>query len=256
MNSLFSLEGKTAIVTGGNSGIGKAMAQGLASAGSNIIIAARNKDKTETAVTEIEEKYDVRAVGIAVDVRKEKEILQAVEQISDDFSQIDILVNVAGMNVRKFVQDITISEWDAVNETNARGGFLFCKAIYPGMKKAGGGKIINIGSMMSLFGGPFVAPYAASKGAIVQLTKCLACAYAPDNIQVNAILPGFFDTPLTRQGKIDIEGLEESVNARTPMGRWGEPEELAGTAIYLASKASDFMTGSSIVVDGGWSVMM
>ena len=256
MNNMFSLKGKTALITGGNGGIGNALANGFASSGSNIIIAARNKDKTDAAVDELAKKYDVKVKGFIVDVRKEQEILKTVEQATADFGQIDILVNNAGMNVRKLAQDIDITEWDAVLETNARGSFIFAKAVYPGMKKAGSGKIINIASMLSLFGGAMVAPYATSKGGVVQLTKCLACAWAPDNIQVNAILPGWINTEMTQRGRREIQGLEERVIVRTPAGRWGEPEELAGAAIFLASKASDFLTGTSLIVDGGYSIMM
>ena len=139
-------------------------------------------------------------------------------------------------------------------ETNLTSAFMCCQAAYPAMKQAGGGKIINIGSMMSIFGASFTAPYAASKGGMVQLTRALACAWAKDNIQINAVLPGWIDTALTRQARRDLQGLEERVVARTPAGRWGTPADFAGIAVWLASPASDFVTGTAIRVDGGYSV--
>ena len=139
-------------------------------------------------------------------------------------------------------------------ETNLTSAFMCCQAAYPAMKAAGGGKIINIGSMMSIFGASFTAPYAATKGGIVQLTRALACAWAKDGIQVNAVLPGWIDSALTRQARRDIQGLEERVVARTPAGRWGTPDDFAGIAVWLASPASDFVTGAAIPVDGGYSV--
>jgi 2-deoxy-D-gluconate 3-dehydrogenase len=160
------------------------------------------------------------------------------------------------MNIRKFPQDYKAAEWDQILDTNLKGAFLCSQAVYPIMKKVGGGKIINIGSMTSIFGGAKLAPYGSSKGGIVQLTRSLAVAWAPDNIQVNAILPGFINTDLTRQGMRDIPDLEEHVINRTPFGRWGGPDELSGAAIFLVSRASNFITGVSLPVDGGFSIMI
>ena len=198
MEQLFSLRGKVAIVTGGNSGIGKGIACGFASAGSDIVIAARNQAKTAEATREISEEFGVQVLGVQVDVRQEKQIESMVEQALNSFGRINILVNNAGMNIRKLPQELSASEWDEVLEVNLRSAFLCSKAVYPSMKREGGGKIINIASMMSIFGGPKLAPYGASKGGVVQLTRSLAVAWAPDNIQVNAILPGYIDTELTR----------------------------------------------------------
>jgi 2-deoxy-D-gluconate 3-dehydrogenase len=170
------------------------------------------------------------------------------------FGRLDILVNNAGTNIRKRPEEYALDEWHTVIETNLTSAFMCAQAAYPAMVKAGGGKIINIGSMMSIFGASFTAPYAASKGGIVQLTKALATAWAKDRIQVNAVLPGWIDTDLTRRARKDIEGLHERVLARTPAGRWGVPEDHAGIAVFLASAASDFVTGTAIAVDGGYSV--
>ena len=177
-----------------------------------------------------------------------------IEQTVDRLGRLDILVNNAGVTVRKPPQDLTLAEWDHVLGTNLTGPFLLCRAVYPALKDAGGGKILNIGSINSIFGSPYASAYATSKGGLVQLTKSLALAWARDNIQVNAILPGWFDTELTRQARVQVPGLNERVLARVPTARWGEPSDLAGTAVWLASRASDFVTGTAIPVDGGFSV--
>lgn len=256
MKDLFSLQNKVAIITGGNGGIGKAVARGLAAVGANLVIAARNEAKTVAAVRDIHEEFGTQVLGVRVDVRQDEQIRALAAKALEIFGCIDILVNNAGMNIRKLPQDYTAAEWDDVLDTNLRGAFLCSQSVYPAMKAAGRGKIINIGSMTSIFGGGQLAPYGASKGGIVQLTRSLAVAWAPDNIQVNAILPGYFNTDLTRQARKDIPSLKSYVITRTPVGRWGEPEELAGAAIFLASRAADFVTGVALPVDGGYSVMI
>jgi 2-deoxy-D-gluconate 3-dehydrogenase len=179
-----------------------------------------------------------------------------VAQAAERLGRIDILVNNAGTNIRKLPQDYALAEWREVLDTNLTSAFLCSQAAYPALAKTGGGKIISIGSMMSIFGGPLMSPYGASKGGIVQLTKSLAAAWAKDNIQVNAVLPGFINTELTVGARQQIPGLHERVLARTPAGRWGEPGDFAGVAVFLASPASDFVTGVSVAVDGGYSVQM
>jgi len=256
MKDLFDLKGKVAIVTGGNGGIGLGIAGGLASAGANLAIAARNEAKTAGAVKGLQEEFGVKAIGVKVDVKEEKQIKDMAKKVLDAFGRIDILVNNAGTNIRKLPQEYVVEEWEEVLNVNLRSAFLCSQAVYPAMKAAGGGKIINIGSMTSIFGATKVILYSTSKGGIVQMGRCLANAWARDNIQVNAILPGFINTDLTRQARKELDGLEEKVNARTPAGRWGEPDDLAGTAIYLASKASDYVTGVALPVDGGFSIAM
>jgi len=172
------------------------------------------------------------------------------------FGRIDILVNNAGINIRKAPQELETAEWDEVLRVNLRSAFLCSKAVYPAMKKAGGGKIISIGSMTSILGGAKLPAYGASKGGIVQLTRSQAIAWAPDNIQVNAILPGWINTDLTIGARRDLPGLHERVLSRTPAGRWGEPADLMGAAVFLASAASDFVTGVALPVDGGFSIMI
>jgi 2-deoxy-D-gluconate 3-dehydrogenase len=245
-----------AIVTGGNGGIGKAIASAMASAGADIVIAARNESKTAAAVREIQQASGTRVVGTKADLRREADIQAIAAKALEAFRRVDILVNNAGTNIRKLPQEYTPAEWDEVLDINLRGAFLCSQAVYPAMKSAGGGKIINIGSMTSIFSGAKLAAYSTSKGGIVQMTRSLAVAWALDNIQVNAILPGFINTDLTRLGRKEIPGLEERVTSRTPVGRWGEPEEVAGAAVFLASPAADFITGAALPVDGGFSVMI
>ena len=245
------LKGRVAVVTGGNSGIGLGIAQGLAAAGAAIVVAGRRNEKTLAAARALE-KLDVRTVAVELDVRSEASCRAMVEGTVQRFGRLDILVNNAGTTIRKQPQALTLAEWNEVMETNLTGAFVCAHAAYPHMRR-GGGKIINIGSMLSIFGAAYAAPYAASKGAIVQMTKALACAWAQDNIQVNAILPGWIDTPLTEGARREVPGLNERVLARTPAGRWGAPADLAGLAVLLAGAASDFITGAAIPVDGGYS---
>jgi 2-deoxy-D-gluconate 3-dehydrogenase len=248
----FDLTGKVAVVTGGNGGIGLGIAMGLAGAGANIVVAARSVEKTAQALEDIRA-LGVEAHGITVDVTQEPAIQRMVTGAIDHLGQLDILVNNSGIAVRAQPQDLTAAQWDSVLDVNLRAAFLAAKEAYPHMAKAGGGKIINVGSMYSLFGSDWGAPYAASKAGLVQLTKSLAVAWAKDNIQVNAVLPGWFVTDLTRGiPEADPERFD-NINRRIPTGRWGEPSELGGAAVFLASSASDYVTGAVLAVDGGYS---
>ncbi len=253
MMPLWDLQGTVAIVTGGNGGIGLGMAEGLSAAGATVVIAARNADKSEAAVESILATGG-RASAIAVDVTDEADCQAMVASTLNAYGRLDILINNAGINIRKRPEDYTLTEWQQILQTNLTSAFLCAQAAYPAMKRASRGKIINIGSMMSIFGTAFTTPYAASKGGIVQMTRSLACAWAADNIQVNAVLPGWVDTELTQTARKDIAGLHERVLARTPAGRWGAAQDFAGIAVFLASAASDFITGTAIPVDGGYSV--
>jgi 2-deoxy-D-gluconate 3-dehydrogenase len=247
--NLFDLKGKAALVTGGNGGIGLGMAKGLAAAGARVAIAGRDRAKNDASVKEL----GPESVALEADLKDEKACRAMVEEAAQRLGRLDILVNNAGTNIRKRPEEYSLEEWKLVMDTNLTSAFVASHAAYPHLKRAGGGKIVNIGSMMSIFGAAFVAPYGASKGGIVQLTRALACAWAKDNIQVNAVLPGWIDTALTRRARADIKGLHERVLARTPAGRWGEPGDLSGIAVFLCSKASDFVTGTAIPVDGGYS---
>jgi 2-deoxy-D-gluconate 3-dehydrogenase len=250
---LFDLKGKVALVTGGNGGIGLGMAKGLASAGANVAVAARNKSKADAAVAELSA-LGVKAEFIELDVLKESSCRDAVATTAERFGRVDILINNSGTNIRKQPQELSFDEWKTVIDTNLSGAFVCSQAVYPHMLKVGGGKIINIGSMLSIFGTSFASAYAASKGGIVQMTRAFATAWAKDNIQVNAILPGWIDTNLTRAARKEVQGLHERVLARTPAQRWGDPADFGGIAVFLGSPASDFVTGTAIPVDGGYSV--
>ncbi len=253
--NLFNLTGKVAIVTGGNGGIGLGMAEGMASLGATIVIAGRNREKAETALATLRG-MGVKAEFVAADVTQKAECQALVDQTEALFGRVDILVNNAGTSVRKMPQDITEEEWHYVLNTNLTSAFLCSQIAYHAMKKVGGGKMINIGSMMSLFGAPYATPYASSKGGIVQMTRAMATAWAKDNIQVNAVLPGWIDTDLTKRARQQVDGLQDSVQKRTPEGRWGVPRDMSGVAAFLASSASDFVTGTAIPVDGGFSIAM
>jgi len=207
--------------------------------------------KSAQAVAELQV-LGARAIAIETDVSSDSSITALMEQAASDFGRLDILVNNAGTNVRLPAQELTLEQWHQVLDTNLTGAFLCAKAAYPYLK-AGGGKVINVGSMLSLFGSAVAAAYGASKGGVVQLTKSLAVGWAADGIQVNAILPGWIDTALTRTAREQLPGLNERVLARSPSGRWGVPSDFEGIAVFLASEASNFITGAAIPVDGGYS---
>jgi 2-deoxy-D-gluconate 3-dehydrogenase len=253
---LFDLKGKAALVTGGNGGIGLGMARGLAQAGAAVIVAGRDAGKNAAALDALAP-FGNTAWAVEGDLRSEKDCRRIVEEAAEKAGRLDILVNNAGMNIRKPPQDLRFEEWREVLAVNLDSAFLCAQAAYPHLKRAAAGgrsaKILNIGSMMSIFGGGYLAAYAASKGGIVQLTKALASAWARDGIQVNAVLPGWIDTDLTRRARAELAGLNERVLSRTPAGRWGEAADLAGIAVFLASAASDFVTGTAIPVDGGYA---
>jgi 2-dehydro-3-deoxy-D-gluconate 5-dehydrogenase len=250
---VFELKGKVAIVTGGNGGIGLGLARGLASAGARVVVAARNAEKSRAATEELA-RFAGDPLAIGVDVTDEASVQALVRETVARCGRLDILVNNAGTNIRKRPEDYGIDDWRRVLDTNLTSAFLCSRAAHAPMQRAGGGKIINVGSMMSIFGASFAAPYGSSKGGIVQLTKSLAVAWARDGIQVNAVLPGWIDTDLTRAARQQVEGLHESVLRRTPAGRWGVIDDFGGVAVFLASPASDFVTGAVITVDGGYSV--
>ena len=251
-NDLFDLTGKVAIVTGGNGGIGLGIAEGLAAAGSHVVVAARDETKTEQALARIGA-LGVKAVGVSTDVADEASVARMVETALREFGRIDTLVNNAGISVRKPPQEYTLEEWNRVVDVNLTGTFLCSKAVYAHMAEAGGGRIINIGSMTSIFGSDWVASYSASKGGVVQLTKSLAVAWAGDNIQVNAILPGWIHTDLTAPIRERSPERYAFITSRIPHGRWAEPHELAGAAVFLAAPASGYVTGVVLPVDGGYA---
>jgi 2-deoxy-D-gluconate 3-dehydrogenase len=249
---LFDLHGKVALVTGGNGGIGLGIARGLAQAGADVAIVGRNAAKHAAAV-EVLEGLGVKATGILADVTDVAEVERMVTETVAHLGRLDILIANAGINIRKAPQEYTIAEWHQIVNTNLTSVFACCQAVYPEMTRRGGGKIVTIGSMASLFGFDVAAVYAATKGAVVQLTRSLAMAWAKDNIQVNCILPGWVETDLTQRARQDVAGLHERVVQRTPAARWGQPADLAGAAVFFCSRASDFVTGTTLPVDGGFA---
>ncbi len=249
---LFDLHGKVAIVTGGNGGIGLGIARGLMQAGASVAIAGRNEEKTSTAQAEL----GSNSLGLRCDVTDAADVQRMVKQTVERFGGLDIMVANAGMNIRKLPEGYALEEWQQIVETNLTSVFTCSQAAFPELQRRGGGKIVTIGSMASIFGFDYAAIYAATKGGVVQLTRSLASAWAKDNIQVNCILPGWIDTDLTRRARQNLTGLHDRVVDRTPARRWGMPADLAGAAVFLCSTASDFVTGISLPVDGGFSSSM
>jgi 2-deoxy-D-gluconate 3-dehydrogenase len=251
--TIFDLQKRVAFITGGNGGIGLGIAKGFASAGASVVIAGRNKTKAQSALSELHS-LGAQAEFVELDVLKEASCHKAIQHAVERYGRLDILVNNAGTSIRKQPEDLTAQDWHLVMNTNLTSAFLCSQAAYPHMVSIGGGKIINIGSMMSIFGMPYATPYAASKGGIVQMTRAMATAWAKDNIQINTVLPGWVDTDLTRSARQEVPGLHEKVLARTPAQRWGAPDDFAGIAVFLAAPASNFITGVAIPVDGGYSI--
>jgi 2-deoxy-D-gluconate 3-dehydrogenase len=252
---LFDLSGRVAIVTGGNGGIGLGIAQGLAGAGASLLVVGRDGAKNEEAVAQLQA-MGASATALGADVTQEADWERIIRYTLDHFGGVDILVNNAGMSMRKPAEEYTLADWHTTMDTNLTSAFLGTRGVYRSMKQRGGGKIINVASLTSFLGGGFNVPYTASKGGMLQLTRGLAVAWAKDNIQVNAVLPGWIDTPLTKGSRAALPGLDDKVVARTPAGRWGQPRDFAGIAVFLASGASDFVNGAGIVVDGGYSIQL
>ncbi len=252
---LFDLQGRVAIVTGGNGGIGLGIAEGLAGAGANVMVAARKKAKSEAAAKQLSA-VGPKAASIEADVASEADWKRVVQQTLAEFGRIDILVNNAGILLGKAPDEYTLDEWHSILDTNLTSAFIGARMVYPEFKRLKAGKIINIASLTSTFGSPFNVPYTASKGGILQLTRALATSWAKENIQVNAISPGWIDTELATGARARFPDFDQKIVARTPAGRWGKPEDFAGIAVFLASRASDFVTGAEILVDGGYSIQL
>ncbi|HMK36529.1 MAG TPA: glucose 1-dehydrogenase [Desulfomonilaceae bacterium] len=248
---LFDLGGSVALVTGASKGLGKSMAQALAAAGADVALFARDVENLK-AVKETVESMGRRAEFFVVDVLNKPSIEAAIAGALEIFGRVDILVNNAGVNVRKPVLEITPEEWDLVLDTNLKGYLLMAQAVVPHMVSRGQGKVINMASILGTVALPSQVAYASSKGGVIQMTKVMALEWAKLGIQVNAIGPTYFETPLVAQLRNDPERYNFIIE-RTPMGRWGQPDELAGVVVFLASRASDFVTGQTIFVDGGWT---
>lgn len=249
MPQMFDLGGKRALVTGGGTGLGRAMAHALAEAGAAVALAARRREKLEGCAEEI------RALGgtahaVSCDLTRPESIRDAAREVEDALGGVDILVNNGGVSGEGWARELPLERWNRVLETNLRGAFLMCQAIAPGMIERGGGAIVNVASVAGLIGVKMLSAYAASKGGVIQLTKTLALEWAKTGVRVNALAPGYFLTDINREF-FGSEAGERLVRAHIPMGRVGRPEEIKGAVLFLASDASGFMTGAALVVDGG-----
>lgn len=249
---LFDLKGRTAIVTGGSKGLGLAMAAGLASAGCNIVLVNRTENEGITAATELEKDYKIQAISFAADVSNESQMEAMAAKAMEVFGRIDILINSAGINIRGAIDELSHDDFQKVMNINVNGTWLACKAVVPFMKKAGSGKIINLASTLGMVGLANRTPYNASKGAIVNMTRGLGLEMAPFNINVNAICPGPFLTEMNAP-LADTPEFKNFIVGATALARWAKLEEIQGVALLLASDASNYMCGSVIAVDGGWT---
>ncbi len=250
--SQFQLTDNVAIVTGGSKGLGEAMAAGLASAGANLLLVSRNEDEAKSAAAQIAKEYPIQAIGMATDVSSEEQVTAMVARCMQAFGRIDILINNAGINIRGPIEELSYDDFRKVQSINVDAMWLCCKHVAAKMKERRYGRIINMASTLGLVGLANRTPYATSKGAVVQMTRALGLEFALDQITVNAICPGPFLTPMN----VPIAETEEAkkfIVGATAVERWGELKEIQGAALFLASPASSFMTGSMLVVDGGWT---
>ncbi len=248
----FRLDGQTAIVTGGSKGLGLAIAAGFASAGAKVMLVSRNADQAIEQAAEISEHYDLDAVGHSADVTDPDAVEKMVQSAMVRWRRIDILVNSAGINIRGPIDELTAEQFSEVMQINVNGTWNCCKAIIPGMKKVKSGRIINLASTLGLVGLANRTPYASSKGAVVQMTRALGLELAPFGVTCNAICPGPFLTEMNIP-IADTEEAKKFIVGAVALERWGELEEIQGSALYLASKAGSYTTGSMLTVDGGWT---
>ena len=247
---LFSLKGKTAIVTGGNRGLGKAIVLGLAKAGANVVVVSRDMERNQAVIDEVESLGGTGS-SFSVDLRNKDSIAAMVEQVVEKHGSVDILVNNAGVSSTNFALDVTEEDWDRVMDLNVKSLFFCCQAVAGKMKEQNFGRIINMSSVVGQVGDVGISPYTASKAAVINLTRSLALEWGRFGINVNAVGPAYIETEMNRD-ELSTPHIRDKIIKKTPLKRLGEPEELTGMIIALASNAGNFITGQTIFVDGGW----
>ncbi|WP_406695740.1 SDR family NAD(P)-dependent oxidoreductase [Singulisphaera sp. Ch08] len=249
----FRLDGKVALVTGGSRGLGRVIAEALASAGASVALTARNREQVESVALGIQASTGARSFGIVADVTRNADVTSTVARVLDTYGRLDILVNNAGINIRGPIEELKESDWDQVIDTNLKGPWLCCRAVSEPMKRQKWGRVINMSSMLGEVSMPGRTPYASSKGGLDLLTKTLALEWASDRINVNALCPGPFATELNLP-LLNDPTINAAMQAKIPLGRWGDPAEIGPAAVFLASEASSFVTGACLFVDGGYTV--